>query len=76
MHALTDMVSGMSVTYVMVEFVNKIPSSILGFVSLKTNSLLSEDEKGKQKLLPGIDEVIKKVDLENSKIIVNLIEGL
>ncbi len=35
-----------------------------------------KDELGKQKLLPGIDEVIKKVDLENKKIIVNLIEGL
>ena len=35
-----------------------------------------KDELGKQKLLPGIAEVIKKVDLENSKIIVNLIEGL
>ena len=35
-----------------------------------------KDELGKQKLLPGIDEVIKKIDLENSKIIVNLIEGL
>ena len=35
-----------------------------------------KDELGKQKLLPGIDEVIKKIDLESSKIIVNLIEGL
>ena len=35
-----------------------------------------KDELGKQKLLPGIPDVIKKVDLENSKIIVNLIEGL
>lgn len=35
-----------------------------------------KDEFGKQKLLPGIDEVIKKVDLESNKIIVNLIEGL
>ena len=35
-----------------------------------------KDELGKQKLLPGIDEVIKKIDLENKKIIVNLIEGL
>ena len=35
-----------------------------------------KDELGKQKLLPGIDEVIKKIDLENAKIIVNLIEGL
>ena len=35
-----------------------------------------KDEIGKQKLLPGIDEVIKNIDLENEKIIVNLIEGL
>lgn len=35
-----------------------------------------KEESGKQKLLPGIDEVIKKIDLESSKIIVNLIEGL
>lgn len=35
-----------------------------------------KDKTGKQKLLPGIDEVIKKIDLESSKIIVNLIEGL
>lgn len=31
---------------------------------------------GMQKLLPGIDEVIKKIDLESNKIIVNLIKGL
>lgn len=35
-----------------------------------------KDELGKQKLLPGIDEVIKQIDLESSRIIVNLIEGL
>ena len=35
-----------------------------------------KDDLGKQKLLPGIDEVIKKIDLESKKIIVNLIEGL
>ena len=35
-----------------------------------------KDELGKQKLLPGIDEVIKKIDLEANKIVVNLIEGL
>ena len=35
-----------------------------------------KDELGKQKLLPGIDEVIKAIDIENGKIIVNLIEGL
>ena len=35
-----------------------------------------KDDLGKQRLLPGIDEVIKKVDIENGKIIVNLIKGL
>ncbi len=35
-----------------------------------------KDELGKEKLLPGIDEVIKKIDIENNKIIVNLIKGL
>ncbi len=35
-----------------------------------------KDEFGKQKLLPGIDEVIKKVDIDSGKIIVNLIKGL
>ena len=33
-------------------------------------------DNGMQKLLPGIDEVIKKIDLEFNKIIVNLIKGL
>ena len=35
-----------------------------------------KDELGKQRLLPGIDEVLKKIDIPNGKIIVNLIEGL
>lgn len=35
-----------------------------------------KNENGMQKLLPGIDEVIKKIDLESNKIIVNLIKGL
>lgn len=35
-----------------------------------------KDEIGKQKLLPGIDEVIKETNLEEGKIIVHLIEGL
>ena len=35
-----------------------------------------KDELGKQKLLPGIDEVIKKIDLKENKITVNLIKGL
>ena len=35
-----------------------------------------KNELGKQFLLPYIDEVIKKIDLENGKITVHLIEGL
>ena len=35
-----------------------------------------KDDLGKQILLPGIDEVIKEVNLENEKIIVHLIPGL
>ena len=35
-----------------------------------------KDEMGKQTLLPAIKEVIKKVDLENKKILVNFIKGL
>ena len=35
-----------------------------------------KDEKGKQILLPAISDVIKKVDMENKKIIVHLLNGL
>jgi 16S rRNA processing protein RimM len=35
-----------------------------------------KDDMGKQKLLPGIDDVLKKIDIQSGKIIVNLIEGL
>lgn len=35
-----------------------------------------KDNLGKQVLLPGIEDVIKKVDLENKKIIVHIIPGL
>ena len=35
-----------------------------------------KDDLGKNKLLPGIPEVIKKISLEDGKIIVHLIEGL
>lgn len=35
-----------------------------------------KDELGKQILLPGIDEVIKDVNLEQGKITVHLIPGL
>lgn len=35
-----------------------------------------KDELGKQKLLPGIEDVIKKININEGKIIVNLIKGL
>lgn len=35
-----------------------------------------KNETGKQVLLPAIGDVIKKVDIENKKMIVHLIEGL
>ncbi len=35
-----------------------------------------KDELGKQLLLPGIPDVIKKIDLEKEKIVVHLLEGL
>ena len=41
-----------------------------------TDIYVVKNELGKQFLLPYIDEVIKKIDLENEKIIVHLIDGL
>lgn len=35
-----------------------------------------KNELGMQKLLPGIDEVLKEINLKEGKIIVNIIEGL
>ena len=35
-----------------------------------------KNELGKQILLPAIESVIKKIDIKNKRIIVNLIEGL
>lgn len=35
-----------------------------------------KNDDGTQKVLPGIKDVIKKIDIENRKIIVNLIKGL
>lgn len=53
----------------------------LGFLedifSTKSNDVyVLKNFEGKQILLPGIKSVIKKVDLVNKKIIINLIKGL
>lgn len=45
--------------------------------STKSNDVyVVKNELGVTKLLPGTDEVIKNIDLDNKKIIVNLIKGL
>ena len=45
--------------------------------STKSNDVyVIKNELGVNKLLPGTDEVIKDIDLDNKKIIVNLIKGL
>ena len=41
-----------------------------------TDIYVVKNDLGKQVLLPAIEEVIKNVDLENSKITVHLINGL
>ena len=38
--------------------------------------VVRDESTGKQILLPGIKDVIKKIDIENRKIIVKIIEGL
>lgn len=45
--------------------------------STKSNDVyVVKNELGVSKLLPGTDEVIKNIDLDNKKIVVNLIKGL
>ena len=45
--------------------------------STKSNDVyVVKNELGMTKLLPGIKEVIKNIDLDNKKIVVNLIKGL
>lgn len=46
------------------------------FQTGSNNVYVVKDDSGKELLLPGIDEVIKKIDMDNQKIIVELIKGL
>lgn len=47
------------------------------YLELGSNDVyVVKEELGKQILLPAIKEVIKNVDIENKKIIVDLIKGL
>ena len=41
-----------------------------------TDIYVIKDELGKQILLPGIEEVLKEINLEQEKIIVHLLKGL
>mgnify|MGYP003370328832 CR=1 FL=1 len=56
---------------------NKILGKIDDIFQTGSNDVyVVKDELGKQILLPAISDVVKKVDLENKKMIVELIEGL
>lgn len=56
---------------------NKILGKIDDVFQTGSNDVyVVKDELGKQILLPAISDVVKKVDLENKKMIVELIEGL
>jgi len=47
------------------------------FQTGKSNDVYAiKDNSGKQILLPAISKVVKQVDLENKKVIVNLLKGL
>lgn len=51
--------------------------NIVDIFSTKSNDVyVVKNEDGKQILLPAIKSVIKQVDINNKKIIINLIEGL
>lgn len=56
---------------------NKLLGKIDDIFQTGSNDVyIVKDELGKQILLPAISDVVKKVDLENKKMIVELIEGL
>lgn len=56
---------------------NKLLGKVEDIYNTGANDIyVVKDELGKQILLPGIDEVIKEVDLDNGMIIVHLIPGL
>ena len=56
---------------------NKLLGKINDIFQTGSNDVyIVKDELGKQILLPAISDVVKKVDLENKKMIVELIEGL
>ena len=56
---------------------NELLGTIQDIFNTGSNDIyVVKNELGKQILLPGISDVIKKVDLENKRIIVHLIQGL
>ncbi len=62
---------------VYIETTNELLGTVDDIFSTGSNDVyVIKDELGKQVLLPGIKDVIKKVDIENGKIYVNIIQGL
>ena len=56
---------------------NKLLGKLEDIFNTGSNDIYAvKDEQGKQILLPAIKDVIKKVDMENKKVIVHLIPGL
>ena len=56
---------------------DKFLGKIVDVFSTKSNDVyVVRTEQGKDMLLPAIEEVVKQIDLDNKKIIVNQIKGL
>ena len=56
---------------------NKLLGKLEDIFNTGSNDIyVVKDEQGKQILLPAIKDVIKKVDMDNKKVIVHLIPGL
>ena len=56
---------------------NNFLGNIIDIFSTGSNDVyVVKNEIGKEILLPAISEVIKQIDIKNSKMVVNLIEGL
>lgn len=56
---------------------NNFLGNIVDIFSTGSNDVyVVKNEIGKEILLPAISEVIKQIDIKNSKMVVNLIEGL
>ena len=58
-----------------------VEEKVIGFVSSIVNNgahdiLVVENEQGNKYMIPMVDEYMKKVDLDNKKVVIEVIEGL